>query len=176
MKKTLIGIVAGVLVLGAAGMAMAFEGGTGGFGGPGAPGERGDMMRAKFIAKMQQKLGLDDATTAKVSAIVKKYGEQRRDLHVAMKKDVQALRGILDTPKYDEAGLTPILNRIADNRLKLQTLKGYEMNEIRQLLTPTQQAKAVIQMAEMKNKMKKRFHHNPKGDPEDGPEGGPDGE
>jgi Spy/CpxP family protein refolding chaperone len=171
MKKTLIGIAAGVMVLGMAGLALAVDSGPGGFGGPEDPGVKGEAMRARFIAKMQDKLGLDDATTAKIIAIFKKYRDQGKDLRASMKKDVAALKEILDTPKFDETKLTPILDRMADTRTKLQALRDSEMKEVRTLLTPTQQAKAVIQMAAMKDKMKKRFHHGPKGDPEGGPDG-----
>ena len=164
MKKSTTVLLAAGLAVGI--MGVAFAQGPGDGDGRFTP-AKAEAMRAKQVARLQEKLDLDDATTAKVSAVFRKYDEQRMQIGPALRKDMESLKALMKSEKPDEKELKPILDRLSDGHLKMQALMNQQAAEVRTLLTPTQQAKFVLQMNKFRDHFKGKA---PRGH---GPEMGP---
>ena len=119
--------------------------------------------RAKFVAKMKahrgkmlrEKLGLNEERAKQVEVVMERFHGQRRALHQQMEVHHKALRKLLKADSNDQQAYKKAVDGMIAGRDKMQQLKREQIGQLRKLLTPKEQAKAMLLM----HRMKRRMHH-----------------
>jgi len=134
--------------------------------------ERFHKFRLMKLSEMAEEAGIDDKTVLKISDILKKYDKQRFELFNEGKKLKTELKRLMDDKSAKKEDINKVIDGFLDNRQKVQNLKTEEIKEIRKLLTPEQQARMILFMADRFEKgMRNLKNHGPKNGM--GPGGGP---
>jgi len=120
-----------------------------------SPGPPGDFaggaaamkrFRVMRVAEIQEILKLDDGTTIKLNGILIKYDQEREKTMKEIHNDMKLLKDAMDKDAPDEKKVAQILDKLSGDRERTAKIMCDEMKEMKQLLTPTQQAKLVLQM------------------------------
>lgn len=127
--------------------------------------ERFHKFRLMKLSEMASEAGIDDKTILKISDILKKYDKQRFDLFEEGKRLKTELKRLMDDKNAKKEDINRTIDRFLDNRQKIHNLKIEEINEIRRLLTPEQQARMILFMTE---RFEKGMRHIHKCDPKHG--------
>lgn len=100
---------------------------------------------------LQKKAGVDDATAERIKQVRKKNEDARKALHGEAQEAREALEALVDGNSQDEAAYQKQLDRMAGAHQKLKAMREAELQEIRGMLKPSQQARVVL---ELRNKVK----------------------
>jgi Spy/CpxP family protein refolding chaperone len=111
-------------------------------------------FRVIRIAELQEALNLDEKTTIKVNGVMTKYDNQRDASRNDLREQMRSLRDLMAADKPDEARITRTLDKLLELRAHMHDIHLQELKELRQILTPVQQAKFVLMM----EKFQKRMH------------------
>jgi Spy/CpxP family protein refolding chaperone len=109
--------------------------------------------KGEWMEKFYDKLELSQNQKDKISAIMKDSKDQRETLRKEMGTLLKELRDLVKN-KASEDKLTEKLNALQQNKDAMQTLEKNLMEKKKTILTPLQQAKAVLGMSIMKTKHK----------------------
>lgn len=120
----------------------------------------------KMMEKMKDELGLSDAQVEKIKALHKDEGGEMKAAREKTKKDVDALKALVEK-KGADADITAAINALQADRKAMEADREKKQEAMRAILTPLQQGKMVLQMVEHMREGMERMH-------EDGPEGGDD--
>jgi Spy/CpxP family protein refolding chaperone len=147
MKRKMNGMSLGVLVLllsfGFAVLSYAE--------GPGAgPGPMGRGDGAGFILKMKDKLGLTEDQVKQLQAVVESEKEEMGPLFEKISADRKALEDSLKAGAKD-ADLKVLLDNLEMDHQNIGTAGKRFRGQIRGILTPTQQAKIVVDRGQHRN-------------------------
>jgi Spy/CpxP family protein refolding chaperone len=128
---------------------------------PGSQDQRGGQrgaamrrMRAVFIAEVQETLNLDDKTTIRLTGILKKSDQEEMQLRKDIKEGIAELEVLAHAEKPDGAKLSAALDRLQKARERIHGIKSDQIKEIRQILTPVQQARFVLLMDQFRKRMR----------------------
>jgi Spy/CpxP family protein refolding chaperone len=148
----------------------------------GPDGMQGGMMGGHFD-RMKEKLGLSDSQAAKLKDLFKKQMEETKPLRDQMKIDMDTLQQKIDT-KASDADVKKVLDALSADRKSMEASRQNMEDAVREILSPTQQAKFVLSMRDrgrqMMGKWMGKWKHGGKGDGKDGSDqdgkgpGGPD--
>jgi hypothetical protein len=110
-----------------------------------APGERAERLRdrveAVFVTRLRQDLGLNDAQTQQVGAVLTEWGATRRQLEVEERALRRALDGQLRPGvAADGDSVTRVVDRLLQNRVEYAASFQGEMRALAPILTPVQRA------------------------------------
>jgi Spy/CpxP family protein refolding chaperone len=121
-------------------------------------GEQRDAAIKKFrvirIAELQEALNLDEKTTIKVNGVMTRFDNQRDASRNDLREQMRSLKDLMAAGKPDEARITRTLDKLLELRARMHDIQLQELKELRQILTPVQQAKFVLMM----DKFQKRMH------------------
>ena len=125
----------------------------------------GGMMGQDRLEKMKEKLGLSDDQVSKLKALFKSQRSVTKPLRDKLKSDMDDLQKKVDA-KASDADLKKVLDSLSDDRKNLEAARQKMVDQIREILTPLQQAKFVLAMRERGEKMMGKWmkHHRDMGD------------
>ncbi len=150
--KTITQVTMLALVVGLALPAQAQFGGHGkGRGGPPSADKMAKMK--EFRAKaLREFVGLDEAKAAKVEATMDGFQERRIELHQTMRDNMLSLRALLKEDSNDQEAFANALDTLRVGHEEMQKLHAEQMEAVRGLLTPKEQAKLLVTMRKFKGK------------------------
>jgi Spy/CpxP family protein refolding chaperone len=119
------------------------------------------QKRAKFIAKMKQKrakilrgkVGLSEKKAQRVEQMMDTFHKQRRTIKKSMRASHKELRALLKGDSNDQAAYKRAVDTLVAGKAKIETLKRQQINGLRKVLTPKEQAKAMMAVHRMKRHM-----------------------
>jgi Spy/CpxP family protein refolding chaperone len=125
----------------------------------GPPARRGPPTLAQIVDRQAERLGLDDATKAKVDEVANAAQPEMDQLRDRLQSQNQAMGELLsqDAPPVDK--VMKQVDEIGATETKLQKVRLRTMLKIRALLTPEQRAEL------MKLQSQRRGKHGPKPGP-----------
>ncbi len=176
--KTMMKTLAMVLVLGLSLPALA-QFGMGGPGGPGmGKGEPNPERMKAFRAKaLREAVGLDEAKATEVEKVLDGFHERRFELHQTLRDNMKQLRALLKEDSNDQEAYAALLDAMRVAHEEMKTLQDEQMEALRSVLTPKEQAKMILTMKQFKKKagkfMKGRHGKGGRGGPGGGPGNGP---
>jgi len=125
--------------------------------------ESKERVRALIQMRLTQNLGLNAQQSAQIGQIMGKYQERRHELR-------KAVRGLNDklksaTASGNEAEIQKFIGESNQTRLQLEQLDGQMFNEVKPMLTASQQAKFLIEMDAIKSEIRaiRRSSQQPQG-------------
>ena len=116
----------------------------------------GGMMSMGPMSRMKEKLGLSDDQAAKVKDLFKSRMEANKPLRDQMKIDVDTLQQKVDT-KASDGDIKKLLDKLDSEQKQMQSSRDKMKDQLRSILTPTQQAKMVLGMRKMGMGMMQRW-------------------
>lgn len=128
--------------------------------GPGNPPseERRDEIRKKIEAiriwRLTEALKLDTETSAKLASVLSSLEQKRRDIHREQMEAMRSLRETLRAARPDEARIKPLLEQLENNHRALQDLREREIKNLKNILSPEQQARFLIFQQEFQREMR----------------------
>ena len=134
------------------------------------------MMDGSRMDKLKEKLGLSDDQVSKLKDLFKSQGETMKPLRDQMKIDMDTLQQKVDT-KASDGDVKKLLDKLEADQKEMQAGREKMKDQLRAILTPTQQAKMVLGMRKMGMGMMERWkgRHGLKKDGKDGSPAGGDG-
>jgi Spy/CpxP family protein refolding chaperone len=142
------------------------DGGDMSGGGDGPQGEMG----GKWVDKMKEKLDLTDAQVSRIKQVFENQKSTAKPIREDLKTQTKALAQKMKAGAGD-GDLKPLLDKIDQDRKNLDAARQQNMEALRGILTPTQQAKAYLAMAK---RGMARMGHWKKGGADGGPGPGAD--
>lgn len=136
----------------------------------------GGRMGGGHMDMMKKKLNLTDDQASKLKDLFKGRMEADKPLRDQMKIDVDTLQQKVDT-KASDGDIKKLLDKLDAEQKQMQASREKMKDQLRSILTPTQQAKMVLGMRKMGRGMMDRWkgHHDWKKDgKKDGAKGGDD--
>jgi len=109
-------------------------------------------IRAKVL---REKVGLSEEKAALVEAVLDAHDADRHELREKMRENSEGLRTLLKEDSNDQDAYTALLDEVLTTRQALQDLRGQELDEIREILTPKEQAKLVLALRKMHRRGRK---------------------
>lgn len=109
-------------------------------------GEKGQEQGVK-IDKMKTKLGLTDDQVTKIKALKESRETETEPLHKQMKADMKTLAAKVKA-KASEVDIKAALDAVRTDQENIETAKKKHMDQMEEILTPTQQAKFLLHMKE----------------------------
>jgi Spy/CpxP family protein refolding chaperone len=120
----------------------------------------GDMMDGDHMDRMKEKLGLTDDQVSKLKDLFKSQMEANKPLRDQMKIDVDTLQQKVDM-KASDGDIKKLLDKLDAEQKQMQDSREKMKDQLRSILTPTQQAKMVLGMRKMGMGMMNRWKgHN----------------
>ncbi|MBF0519307.1 MAG: hypothetical protein HQK92_06245 [Nitrospirae bacterium] len=112
---------------------------------------------------MTDALSLDKDSSEKLMAVVDKYDDKKHVLMHNMRDDIRNLKKAVDSKKDDTT--KTLAEKILQNQKELYILKQTEIDELKTVLTPEQQAKYILFSVDFHRTIKKimaekRRNHN----------------
>ncbi|MEW6008011.1 MAG: hypothetical protein AB1595_07725 [bacterium] len=101
--------------------------------------ERIEKVRIKELTKI---LNLDQETSHKLSSILSKYHKERAKRADNLRDCIETLREAVEEKDRDE--IKEALARLEKNHKKMQEINEEEKEEIKDILTPEQEAKFIL--------------------------------
>lgn len=123
-------------------------GGPPGYGPDGQVSERYQEVRAKVL---RVDVGLDEPTAQRAEQILDDFMAQRQELQTTLHEHRQGLRNLLMTDSEDQKAYEKELNGLLEAQDKLQRLRQEEVEALRGIMTPKQQAKFLDALQEMRH-------------------------
>lgn len=159
MKKAIIGILAGILVIGGSILVFGqkgFDGGKGMHRGPGGPGGPGMMLRG---------LDLTDEQKAKVKEIFDASRSTVEPIMSQLRENHQKLAALGTAGTFDQAQVEALAAEQGRLTAQMVIEKERSKAQVFALLTDEQRAKAAELRTKFEEKMKERkgFRHGPQG-------------
>jgi Spy/CpxP family protein refolding chaperone len=106
----------------------------------------GDFNGPGMIERMKSKLDLSDEQVQKLKALVGTARKDGKPLREKLSEDVKVLaRKLKDGARDSE--LTALLDKVQADHKALQAHRERQMEAVRKILSPTQQAKMVVRMS-----------------------------
>jgi Spy/CpxP family protein refolding chaperone len=124
--------------------------------------EEGAMGMGR-LDKMKEKLGLTDSQAAKVKDLFKQQRESNKPLRDQMKIDMDTLQQKVDA-KASDSELKDLLDKLQKDRESVESARKKMVDGMRDILTPTQQAKMVLSMKGKGRQMMGKWRHKMKKD------------
>ena len=180
MKKLLwLGSLLALFLMGTVSWARADEAAAGDDAAPMAHADHGMDggmgMGGKMMDRMKEKLGLSDSQVSQLKDMFKKTREENQSLRDQAKIDMDTLQQKVDS-KASDSDLKNLLDKLQKDKDGLTAARKKVVDQMRDILTPTQQAKMVLSMKQrgrrmagkwgknFKNKMKKNSAHKEDGE------------
>jgi Spy/CpxP family protein refolding chaperone len=101
---------------------------------------------AKLLEALRRDAGLDDAQAAKVKALVEADRDARKKAHGEMKAATEALEALVKANSADEGAYQAQLEKLAGARREVHALREREIEGMKSILRPSQQARVVLGM------------------------------
>ena len=120
-------------------------------GGPG-----GGMMGEGRVDQWKEKLGLSDEQVSKLKDLFKSQMDIMKPLRDQMKIDMDTLQQKVDA-KASDADLKKVLGTLSADRKNLDSARQKMEDQVRGILTPTQQAKFVLGLNNKGKQMMKKM-------------------
>jgi Spy/CpxP family protein refolding chaperone len=108
----------------------------------------GGMMGQDHLGMLKKKLGLTDDQSEKLKALFKKQMEENKTLRDQTKIDMDTLQLKVDS-KASEDEIHKLLDKLDTEHRSLQSSREKMKGKVREILTPTQQAKMLLGMKKM---------------------------
>jgi Spy/CpxP family protein refolding chaperone len=105
----------------------------------------GGMMRGRWGGGFKEKLGLTDDQATKLKDFFKKQRENNAPLRDQMRIDMDTLRQKVDM-KASDSDIKRLLDKLVADRKDMQAARQKSEDQLREMLTPTQQAKLLFMM------------------------------
>ena len=135
------------------------RGGHGGHGMRGNPHKKKKKIRKKMkkirSKILRKRVRLDEETLARVEAIFESFDGQRRELHMAKKETMKALRQLVKSDSEDQEAYATLILAMKQAQDGLRQLKEEERAQLAEVLTPKQQAKLMMALHKLKKRMQK---------------------
>lgn len=112
----------------------------------------GGMMGGRFGGRLKEKLGLTDDQAAKLKDFFKKQREDNTPLRDQMRIDMDTLRQKVDT-KAPDSEIKKLLDKLSEDQKGMQAARERTKDQLREILTPTQQAKMLFMMHRGRGRM-----------------------
>lgn len=151
LRRQLAAAVALVTALGVA--APAFAQGKGGAPPPDKRGQVEQRMRQVLGKVLRERVGLDEKKAAAVEKILDKNTSAERTLRQEQRKHRQALRALLKADSNDQNAYKAAITGLRASQQKLQAIHQRELDEVAKILTPKEQAKFLIAVTGMRQKL-----------------------
>jgi Spy/CpxP family protein refolding chaperone len=116
----------------------------------GNPHKKMKKIRSKILRK---RVGLDEATLARVEAIFESFDEERKELHQAKRKTMKALRDLVQSDSDEQEAYATLILAMKQAREGLRQLREEEAAQLADVLTPKQQVKLMMALHKMKRRM-----------------------
>jgi len=114
---------------------------------------------AHFLKRLAKKLNLTDQQVAQMKASFKNRQTTVKPLLANLRTERRQLADLVHSGNADEAAIRAQSARVAAVQADLAVQRAQGVKEMRNILTPEQQAKFQTLRGEWEQKMKKRHHH-----------------
>ncbi|QWR76274.1 Spy/CpxP family protein refolding chaperone [Candidatus Magnetomonas plexicatena] len=115
--------------------------------------EMHQKIKALKKKKMAETLSLDKESSEKLMSIVDKYDDKKHELMHNMRNDIKNLKKAVDAKKVDTT--KTLVDKILQNQKELSLLRVTEIDELRSMLTPEQQARYILFSVDFHRTIKK---------------------
>jgi len=136
------------------------------------PGDRGPSpemearMQKMRTFMLEKRVGLSGDSLKQVEAALRSFDDQRKALHQAKRQAMQALRKLVRSDSTDDKAYEAALNTLHQARQGLHQLRNQELKKLRPLLTAKQEARLMMALKRLKNKMRRGGQRGPRFDGE----------
>lgn len=112
-----------------------------------------ERIRARVGEIIRDRLGLDEAEEAELSAITREFEGRRRSLSAEQREAREGVEALLRSETADEREAAALLERIGVLRSREADLYREELERLQDVLTPTQ----VLQLQELRQELGRRI-------------------
>lgn len=127
-------------------------GGRGGRGGRRGDGRFFKESKEKRLQMLKEKVGLAEDVAGRVEAVLEQFHAQRMELHEAVKDRTEAVEELLSEDSNDQEAYAAALDAVMKAREEMHALKVEEIEALRKVLTPKQQAQMLMSLRKMHHK------------------------
>ena len=113
--------------------------------------KRAETRRRELLRK---RVGLSEEKAKRVEAIVRKHAEQQRTLKRSVREARVELRQLLRTESDDQGAYERALGELETAHRALQDLRQKRFEELKQTLTPREQAQLLVTMGKVRRNMR----------------------
>jgi len=114
-----------------------------------------DQIKKARLAKFMSVLQLDPGAAQKLAAILERFDHKLHPLHQKQQELTGRLRAELAATQPAAAQLTALLDELMVTREALRGVENDRIREFRQVLTPVQQARLVLEKGRIQRELKK---------------------
>jgi hypothetical protein len=111
-------------------------------------------VEAVRLWKLTEALKLDANTSAKLSAFLNPFDQQRQEIWREQMMTMRELRTLLQSSKPNEAKLKAALDKLEKNQHSMQEVKNREFSGLKNILTTEQQARYLLFQQEFRHEMR----------------------
>ncbi|HEY7954777.1 MAG: hypothetical protein ACHQ17_05155 [Polyangia bacterium] len=112
---------------------------------PGLRAQVRQRVRVRIEQQVAAALALDPATAQRVNALIDRDDAAVAALQEDSGKARRQIKQILDGGGADSASINRLADRILDNRTRMEELQGQRSRALRQILTPQQYGKLILE-------------------------------
>jgi Spy/CpxP family protein refolding chaperone len=127
-----------------------------------------EKVRAFVVASLIERLDLDEATTAKLVPVLKRYHEQIAAVSRDAGEARRELRARIESGRADDAAVNQLIDRMLQSRAKISRLEEEMYQAARKVVTPIVAAKLVIVLPQIKRQVEKQIRRAARGPRGDG--------
>jgi Spy/CpxP family protein refolding chaperone len=104
------------------------------------------------LKMLKEKVGLDEAAASEVEVVLEEFHGQRMELHEEVKARTDAVKELLTQDSNDQEAYAVALDAVMKAREEMHALKLEEIEALRKVLTPKQQAQMLMSLRRMHKK------------------------
>lgn len=139
-------------------------------------GKRFEAKMKKHRGKMlRERIGLNEGKAQQVEKLMDEFHTRKRALRQEMRANHKALKTLLAGDSNDQRAYQVAVQAMISARAQVAQLHDQEIAALRTLLTPKQQAKALMALHRMKQHMRHRMHRMHRKGRHGSAQGGADG-
>ena len=120
---------------------------------------------------LREEVGLSDEKAKKVIEVLDKYQEKDREIFKKLRATSLKLEALLLEDSNDQSKYKELIEEIARLRDERQSLKKKELDELKKLLSPKEQAKLILSLRDARHKFRRAMWGGGFGPPFMGEEG-----
>jgi Spy/CpxP family protein refolding chaperone len=153
--RRVAGVLLALCVLGAAAPARAED--------PDAGGRKARIearMRRMHAEILRREVDLDEKKAARVEAVLKKHGPERRKLRAQLQRHRHTLRFLLEEDSDDQKAYADAIQGLRAAQKALQTLEERALGELQKELTPKQQARLVMALRKARQHIRRALRRH----------------
>ena len=113
---------------------------------------------------LEQRAGLDQAKIKKVEVILDRHAPKRAALQRNLEQHRKSIRKLLESDSNDQAAYERAIDGLRKAQDDLHVLRNKEIDDLRKVLTPKEQAKVVVSVRKLQRKLRQALRKYEQGE------------